>query len=110
MNAQKYQTKTVVSWLDSGARRAILKVDVSKLDSVRDLADWTRQLPSCRHRLVAAIQAGDVRAREGGIVEEALRTAMEGLRPVVGCVQVDFGVEDYDLAPKVSGQGDCGVA
>lgn len=106
MNAQKHQTKTVVAWLDSGARRAILKVDVSKRDSVRDFADWTRQLPSCRHRLVAAIQAGDVGSREGGIVEEALRTAMEGLRPVVGCVQVDFGVGDYDLAPKVSVQGE----
>lgn len=83
---------------------------MSKLDSMRDLAHWTQQLPACRHRLVAAIQAGDLRAGEGGIVEEALRTAMEGLKPVVGCVQVDFGVEDYDFAPKVSVQGCCGVA
>lgn len=90
----------MVAWLDSGARRAIVAIDVSDPSAVQDLASWSAQLPASRHRLVASFRARDLKAGDGGGLAESLRSAMDGLRPVVGCVQVDFE-GDYAAAPQV---------
>eukprot|EP00752_Nemacystus_decipiens_P012342 g10942.t1 len=97
--------KTVVAWLDSGARRAIVCIDISDPSAVQDLASWSTQLPASRHRLVASFRARDLKATGGGDGDrggprEALRSAMDGLRPIVGCVQVDFE-GDYASAPQI---------
>eukprot|EP00903_Cladosiphon_okamuranus_P018234 g16773.t1 len=96
------KTDAVVAWLDSGARRAIVTVDISDPAAVQDLTAWSAQLPASRHRLVASVRARDLKAA-GGEEDgrgESLRSAMDGLRPVVGCVQIDFE-GDYACAPQV---------
>ncbi|CAB1119789.1 unnamed protein product [Ectocarpus sp. CCAP 1310/34] len=95
------ETDAVVAWLDSGARRVIVALDVSDPGAVQGLADWSTQLPASRHRLVASFRARDLRMDAGGGgLGESLRAVMDGLRPVVSCVQVDFeGV--YAVAPQV---------
>ncbi|CAM9318139.1 unnamed protein product [Scytosiphon promiscuus] len=101
--AKASMTDAVVAWLDAGARRAIIALDVSDpAAAVQDLADWSSQLPASRHRLIASFRAQDLKAAAaaGGGVGEALREIMGGLRPVVGCVQVDFE-GDYAVAPEV---------
>lgn len=99
------QTDAVVAWLDSGARRAIISIDVSNPSSAQDLAAWSAQLPASRHRLVASFRARDLAAGGGdgggeAGLGEALRSTMAALRPVVGCVQVDFEGE-YTAAAQV---------
>lgn len=93
-----------MAWLDSGARRAIIAIDISDPSAVQDLASWSSQLPASRHRLVASFRARDLEAAggggDGGGRGESLRSAMDRLRPVVGCVQVDFE-GDYVSAPQV---------
>lgn len=98
---KKEQTDAVVAWLDSGARRVIVALDVSDPGAVQGLADWSTQLPASRHRLVASFRARDLRMDAGGGgLGEALRAVMDGLRPVVSCVQVDFEGA-YAAAPQV---------
>lgn len=94
------QTDAVVAWLDSGARRVIVALDVSDPGAVQGLADWSTQLPASRHRLVASFRARDLRVDGGAGLGEALREVMDGLRPVVSCVQVDFEGA-YAAAPQV---------
>ena len=88
----------MVAWLDSGARRAIVSINISDPSAVQDLASWSAQLPASRHRLVASFRARDLKAGGGDGI--GLTEAMAGLRPVVGCVQVDFE-GDYACAPQV---------
>lgn len=96
-----------MAWLDSGARRAIVAIDVSDPSAAQDLASWSAQLPASRHRLVASFRVRDLKAGDGsggggGGLGDSLRAVMDGLRPVVGCVQVDFE-GDYEAAPQVGG-------
>ncbi|CAM9954220.1 unnamed protein product [Ectocarpus sp. 6 AP-2014] len=100
-DAKASSTDAVVACLDSGARRVIVALDVSDPDAVQGLADWSTQLPASRHRLVASFRARDLRVDAGGGgLGEALRAVMDGLRPVVSCVQVDFEGA-YAAAPQV---------
>ncbi|CAM9400949.1 unnamed protein product [Pylaiella littoralis] len=104
------KTDAVVAWLDSGARRAIVSLDISDPAAVQNFAAWSSQLPASRHRLVASLRARDLEATSGGEdgggergsgrLAETLRLVMGSLRPVVGCVQIDFE-GGYAAAPQV---------
>ncbi|CAM9849894.1 unnamed protein product, partial [Sphacelaria rigidula] len=97
-------TNAIVTWLDCGARRAIIHVDVSNPAALVDFADWSTQLPASRSRLVASFRACDLRADgsggRGGGLASALEAVMRALRPVAGCVQIDFE-KGYVVAPQV---------
>lgn len=96
------QTDDIVAWLDAGARRAIVSIDVSNPTALADFAEWSKQLPACRNRLVGSFRVRDLRAGEGGgTLAGALKNVMDGLRPIVGCVLIDFE-KGYTVAPQVS--------
>ncbi|KAG5192634.1 hypothetical protein JKP88DRAFT_204084 [Tribonema minus] len=81
-------TDAIVSWLDKGARRAVLHMQ-QPAASAAALAAWTQQLPDARSRLVLQVQSSNLGSSEAEIAA-ALPPLIESLSTAVCTMQFDM--------------------